>query len=90
LKPAHFGSGRAYRHLLDSLFDRGRAYMKSFSKLQIASGVALLVSVLVALAVYSLNFGFAQRLCSAAVVCAFGFLFLSRDGAPQEDEPWWW
>ena len=64
--------------------------MRTFSRLQIASGIALLVSVLVVLAVHTLSDGPLPMLYSAALVCVFGFLFLSRDGAPQEDDPWWW
>jgi len=63
--------------------------MRSFSKQQIASGIALVVAALFVAVLHSLNYSKEHQLCGIALVGVFGFLFLSRDKAPEPDESWW-
>ena len=64
--------------------------MRSFSKQQIASGIALVVAALFVVVLHSLNYSKEHQMYGIALVGVFGFLFLSRDKAQQqEDEPWW-
>jgi hypothetical protein len=39
---------------------------------------------------HSLNYSKEHQVYGIALVGVFGFLFLSRDKAQQQDEPWWW
>ena len=64
--------------------------MRSFSKQQIASGIALVVAALFVVVLHSLNYSKEHQVYGIALVGVFGFLFLSRDKAPKSDEPWWW
>jgi hypothetical protein len=64
--------------------------MRSFSKQQIASGIALVVAALFVVVLHSLNYSKEHQVYGIALVGVFGFLFLSRDKAPERDEPWWW
>jgi hypothetical protein len=64
--------------------------MRSFNKLQIASGIGLIVAALFVVLLHGLNYSRENQLAGIALVSVFGFLFLSRDGEPQADEPWWW
>lgn len=64
--------------------------MRSFTKQQIASGIALVVAALFVAVLHSLNYSKEHQLYGVALVGVFGFLFLSRDNAPEPDEPWWW
>jgi len=65
------------------------AFMGSLSKRQIASGIALVVAALFVVVLHSLNYSKEHQLYGIALVGVFGFLFLSRDKAPEPDEPWW-
>jgi hypothetical protein len=64
--------------------------MRSFTKQQIASGVALVIAALFVVVLHSLNYSKEHQVYGIALVGVFGFLFLSRDKAQQQDEPWWW
>ena len=64
--------------------------MVSFSKLQIASGFALMIATSFVLLLHSLNYSKEHQLYGIALVGVFGFLFVSRDKAQQEKDPWWW
>jgi len=64
--------------------------MGSFSKLQIASGIALVVASFFVVVLHSMNYSKEHQLYGIALVSAFGFLFLSRDKVQQENDPWWW
>ena len=64
--------------------------MMSLSKLQIASGIALVIAALFVVLLHSLNYSKEHQVFGIALVGAFGFLFLSRDKAQQENDPWWW
>ena len=64
--------------------------MRSFTKQQIASGVALVISASFVGVLHSLNYSKEHQVYGIALVGVFGFLFLSRDKAQQQDEPWWW
>jgi hypothetical protein len=64
--------------------------MMSFSKLQIASGIALVIAAFFVVLLHSLNYSREHQVFGIALVGAFGFLFLSRDKAQQENDPWWW
>lgn len=94
--------GRAGRERLN-FFVLGAAYtdaastttsqkisMRSFSKQQIASGIALVVAAFFVVVLHSLNYSKEHQVYGIALVGVFGFLFLSRDKAPEPDEPWWW
>jgi Na+/H+ antiporter NhaA len=91
--------GRASRERLD-FFVLSAAYtdaataqkisMRSFTKQQIASGVALVIAALFVVVLHSLNYSKEHQVYGIALVGVFGFLFLSRDKAQQQDEPWWW
>jgi len=96
-----WGYGRAGRERLD-FFVLGAACtdaattpaqkisMRSFTKQQIASGIALVVAALFVAVLHSLNYSKEHQVYGIALVGVFGFLFLSRDKAPEPDEPWWW
>jgi hypothetical protein len=64
--------------------------MGSLNKRQIASGIALVVAALSVAVLHSLNYSKEHQVYGIALVGVFGFLFLSRDKAPEPDEPWWW
>jgi hypothetical protein len=64
--------------------------MRSFTKQQIASGVALVIAALFVVVLHSLNYSKEHQVYGIALVGVFGFLFLSRDKAQQQDKPWWW
>src|SRR5262252_386725 len=64
--------------------------MRSFSKQQIASGIALVVAALFVVVLHSLNYSKEHQVYGIALVGVFGFLFLSCDKAPEPDEHWWW
>jgi hypothetical protein len=64
--------------------------MRSFSKQQIASGIALIVAALFVAVLHSLDYSKEHQVYGIALVGVFGFLFLSRDKPPEPDEPWWW
>src|ERR1700752_3116378 len=91
--------GRASRERLD-FFVLSAAYadaataqkisMRRFTKQQIASGVALVIAALFVVVLHSLNYSKEHQVYGIALVGVFGFLFLSRDKAQQQDEPWWW
>jgi hypothetical protein len=38
---------------------------------------------------HTLDYSKEHQAYGIALVGVFGFLFLSRDGEPQGDEPWW-
>ena len=64
--------------------------MESLNKRQIASGVALVVAAMFVVVMHSLNYSKEHQLYGIALVGVFGFLFLSRDEAQQQDEHRWW
>ena len=61
--------------------------MGSLNKRQIASGIALVVAALLVVVLHSLNYSKEHQVYGIALVGVFGFLFLSRDRAQQQDEP---
>lgn len=64
--------------------------MGSFSKLQIASGIALVIAAAFVFVLHALNYSKEHQVYGIALVGVFGFLFLSREGKAQGDDPWWW